>query len=38
VSGPGDTLPEEEGHLLPIEPPGELLEILRKFARLASLG
>ena len=35
MSGSGDTLPEEEGHLLPIEPPGELLEILRKFAATA---
>lgn len=32
MSGPGDTLPEEEGHRLPIEAPGELVKILRKFA------
>ena len=35
MSGPGDTPPEEKGHLLPIEAPGELLEILRKFAATA---
>jgi len=26
---------KKRGHLLPIEPPGELLEILRKFAATA---
>jgi uncharacterized protein GlcG (DUF336 family) len=31
VSGPGDTRPEAEGHLLPIEAPGEQVKILRKF-------